>query len=189
MPEGVVLAGRCRRQRPMWSGCRFLVSLLSGVEGLAGFRPVSMPPMRRCRRLLGGLSACVSPVGCIRWAACRIWVQVEEGGPVVRSLWDHDCHETLYTKPSFRNTALLATLPVYLFIYAFVHFCPLSVYACFAPSYMPGSYSHIYLFSIATHHALWFSVAIIAPHSIALTHPPTTLITDLSTSQTSTPLV
>jgi hypothetical protein len=34
---------------------------------------------------------------------------------------------------------------------------------------MPGSYSHIYLFSIATHHALWFSVAIIAPDSIALT--------------------
>jgi hypothetical protein len=66
------------------------------------------------------------------------------------------CHETLYTKSSFRNTALLATLPVYLFIYAFVHFCPLSAYACFAPSYMPGSNSHIYLFSIATHHALWF---------------------------------
>ena len=48
------------------------------------------------------------------------------------------CHETVYTKPSFGNTALLATLPVYLFIYAFVHLCPLSVYACFAPSYMPG---------------------------------------------------
>ena len=81
------------------------------------------------------------------------------------------CHETLYTKPSFKNTALLAALPVYLTIYAFVHFCPLSVYACFAPSYMPGSHSHIYLFSIATHHALWFSVAIIAlAHS---THTPT----------------
>ena len=66
---------------------------------------------------------------------------------------------------------MLAALPVYLSIYAFVHFCPLSVYACFAPSYMPGSYSHIYLFSIATHHALWFSVAIIASqHS---THTPT----------------
>ena len=98
------------------------------------------------------------------------------------------CHETVYTKPSFRNTALLATLPVYLFIYAFVHLCPLSVYACFAPSYMPGSHSHIPLFSIATHHALWFSVAIIAPDSIALTPPPTTLITDPSTSLTSNPL-
>ena len=31
------------------------------------------------------------------------------------------CHETLYTKPSFRNTSLLATLPVYLFIYAFAN--------------------------------------------------------------------